>query len=80
MCFVALIIKFIRVQTKFAVYKLLNNAFQNIKDLLIQIKSSVENYDCDEELGGVVMSARKVNTNSDLHLQTNKQMISPLVI
>ncbi|KAL5265816.1 hypothetical protein ACHWQZ_G006496 [Mnemiopsis leidyi] len=35
---------------------------KNIKDLLVQIKSSVENYDCDEELGGVVISARKTQT------------------
>lgn len=54
--------------------------FQNIKDLLVQIKSSVENYDCDEELGGVVMSAKKVDTNLYLHLQTNKQVISLLMI
>ena len=45
----------------------MSDLFQNIKDLLVQIKSSVENYDCDEELGGVVMSARKVSSNLDLH-------------
>jgi len=43
---------------------------KNIKDLLVLIKSSVENYDCDEELGGVVMSARKVNLTMNQYLSS----------
>jgi len=41
---------------------------KNIKNLLVEIKCNVENYDCDEELGGVVSSARKVNLTMNQYL------------
>lgn len=40
----------------------------------------MENYDCDEELGGVVISARKVNSNSYLHIQTNDLTCGDLTV